>query len=246
MRPVGSFVFIDESGVLGTGAQRFFGLGLLKLQDKAPLTEAVHTEYQRVRGALPGPASCGFEFKFNTVKNAGLPFYLRLIDSYFSMPTSHFCALTPEKHSPRFDGGRSFPTVWDAYIGYSRDLVRRNTDPGESVCVLADYLGKPKASPAYYEREMLELTGDPRMPGQVYNVCMLESHASLLIQMVDVLLGAVMYDLLCRKVPGKGTDPCKQAVAGHVRHHLGWTTLAAGAIQAAPRYFSVLRLGGRA
>jgi hypothetical protein len=84
------------------------------------------------------------------------------------------------------------------------------------------------------------------MPRQVYTVRMLESCASLLIQMVDVLLGAVMHDLLCRKVPGKGTDPCKRAVAGHVRHHLGWTTLAAVAIQTAPRCFSVLRLGGRA
>ena len=47
MRPVGSFVFIDESGVLGTGAQRFFGLGLLKAQDTAPLTEAVHLSPRR-------------------------------------------------------------------------------------------------------------------------------------------------------------------------------------------------------
>ena len=47
MRPVGSFVFIDESGVFGAGAQFFFGLGLLKAQDTAPLTEAVHLSPRR-------------------------------------------------------------------------------------------------------------------------------------------------------------------------------------------------------
>ena len=56
MRPVGSFVFIDESGVLGTGAQRFFGLGLLKAQDTAPLTEAVHLSLDAARQKTPSSA----------------------------------------------------------------------------------------------------------------------------------------------------------------------------------------------
>lgn len=63
------FAFIDETGVLGPGSQRFYGLGLLKLEDTAPLTEAVHRTYQRVRGRL-GRTSVGFELKFNTSRPA--------------------------------------------------------------------------------------------------------------------------------------------------------------------------------
>ena len=240
-----AFAFIDESGVLGAGAQRFFGLGLLKLWDTVPLTEAVHLEYQRVRGSLQGAASAGFEFKFNTVKKMGLPFYLRLIDSYFAANRTHFCALVMDKQSPDFNWARYFPTVWDAYIGYSKVLVRRNTAEGERICVLSDYLGKPKASAKYYEREMLKLNSDSRMAGEVVNVCMLESHSALLIQLVDVLLGSVMYDLLRTEEPTKGTDPCKLAVAERVRSHLGWSTLAVNATKQAPRYFSVWEFTGR-
>jgi hypothetical protein len=63
--------------------------------------------------------------------------------------------------------------------------------------------------------------------------------------LVDVLLGSVMYDLLRREEPTKGTDPCKLAVAERVRSHLGWPTLAANATKQAPRYFGVWEFTGR-
>ena len=238
-----SIAFIDEAGVLGPGSQRYFSLGLLKLQDTAALTEAVHLKYQRVRGRL-GAASAGFEFKFNTVKDAGLPFFLKVVDAYFALPQSHFCAMVIDKKSPLFDWTKHSPSVWDAYIGYSQTLVRANTSPHESICVLADYLSKPRGNPKYYEREILGLNDDARMTGEVFNVCMLESHASLLIQVVDVLLGAGAYHVLRSEEPTKGTDPCKIVLAERVRAHLGWPTLAVSRLHAGPRHFRVWRYTG--
>jgi len=69
-------------------------------------------------------------------------------------------------------------SVWDSYIDYSRRLVQMSTAAGESVCVLADCQGKPRASGRYYEHEILALADDPTASGTVFNVCMLESHAS--------------------------------------------------------------------
>jgi hypothetical protein len=231
------FVFIDETGVLSKANQRFFGLGLMKLNDTAPLTELVHAIFQRVQGSAR--LGSDFEFKFTDVTGSSLPYYLDLVDAYFALPTSHFCALVMDKRSPSFDWAKFFPTVWDAYIGYSKLMLRRNTGEGETVCVLSDYLGKPKDSPKYYETELRTLSADVRMRGSVFNVCMLESHASLLIQVVDVLLGATRYDHQRRDAPDTAQDPAKLEVAERVRGHLGWDTLAQKKTKWGQRYFSV-------
>ena len=232
------FAFIDETGVLGPSSQRFYGLGLLKLEDTAPLTEAVHRTYQRVRGRL-GRTSVGFEFKFNTVKRVGLPYHLQLIDEVFAHPPNRFLAVMLDKHGTAAAVAEQAGSVWDSYIDYSRMLVQKSWATGESVCVLADYQGKPRASGRYYEHEILALADDPTMPGTVFNVCMLESHASLLIQVVDVLLGAVSYDFLRLREPAKGTDPCKVALADRLREHLGWDSLAYGTRRRERSWFEV-------
>jgi len=236
--------FIDETGVLGPSSQRFYGLGLMKLEDAAPLTEAVHRTYQRVRGRL-GKASVGFEFKFNTVKRVGLPYHLQLIDEVFAHPPSRFLAMMLDKHDLVAAAEEEAGSAWDSYIDYSRALVQNSRAAGESVCVLADYQGKPRASGRYYEHEILALANDPTSPGTIFNVCMLESHASLLIQVVDVLLGAVSYDFLRLREPAKGTDPCKVALADRLREHLGTDSLAFSAHQREASWFDVREVGAK-
>jgi len=191
-----------------------------------------------VRGRL-GRTSVGFEFKFNTVKRVGLPCHLQLIDEVFAHPPTCFLAMILDKHVATSAGAERAGSVWDSYIDYSRVLVQEGTAAGESVCVLADYQGKPRASGRYYEREILALADDQAAPGTVFNVCMLESHASLLIQVVDVLLGAVDYDFLHLREPAKGTDPCKLALAGRLREHLGWDSLANGTSRPEGYWFEV-------
>jgi hypothetical protein len=167
------FAFIDETGVLGPGSQRFYGLGLLKLDDTAPLTEAVQRTYQRVRGRL-GRTSVGFEFKFNTVKRVGLPYHLQLIDEVVAHPPTSFLAMMLDKRTAAANEAEQTGSVWDSYIDYSRALIQESRAAGESVCVLADYQGKPRASGRYCEREILNLARDHSAPGTVFNVCMLE------------------------------------------------------------------------
>ncbi|KAA3682856.1 hypothetical protein [Campylobacter fetus] len=51
--------------------------------------------------------------------------------------------------------------------------------------VIADYLNRPKDKPCY-ESEISKLKN-------VFNACMLESDTSIFIQIVDILIGAVVY-----------------------------------------------------
>ncbi len=102
----------------------------------------------------------------------------------------------------------------------------------DNVCIIADYLGKPLASEKFYENEVSRLD-------VVYNSCMLESHASLLIQVVDVILGCVVLDFWKLREPNKKRDEVKESVAALLRKKLGKKNLAQNFTASEPNYFSV-------
>ena len=77
--------FMDESGILGGTAQRFFCLGFMKMRACGEFSDSAHRIYDRAISSVPG-AGPGFEFKFNAVTSSSLPFHLELIDAYFAPP----------------------------------------------------------------------------------------------------------------------------------------------------------------
>jgi hypothetical protein len=93
-----------------------------------------------------------------------------------------FCSLVLDKTNPNIKISDVFPDTWEAYIAYSKLLVKNNVKPGDKICIISDFLGKPKVSNKYYEPEIKSLP-------VVYNATVLESHASLFIQLVDYWLG---------------------------------------------------------
>jgi hypothetical protein len=69
------------------------------------------------------------------------------------------------------------------------------------------------------------------------NVAMADSGSSQLLQLVDILLGAVMYHHKLPVLPRVDAD--KQAVADRVARAYGIPTLAMNVTRTAPNYFSV-------
>ncbi|MBM3146280.1 MAG: DUF3800 domain-containing protein [Actinobacteria bacterium] len=237
-----SLAFMDESGVLGGAAQRFFALGLMKTTHTGPLSDAAHRILDRAISSVPGGAQ-GFEFKFNSVTTNSLPFHLELIDAFFSQPDHYFCAFVLDKQRPGVNWQGYFESVWDAYLSYAKLVVRQNIDPDEEVCVIADYLGKPKKSPRYFESEVAACTGrkGPNQ-GRVFNACMLDSCSSLPIQVVDVILGGVRHAFLADREPQVTRDVNKDVISRRIRERVAVPTLARNLTKAAPRYFSVWEL----
>ena len=136
-----------------------------------------------------------------------------------------------------------FPTVWDAYLSYAKLVVTNSVDSDEEVCVIADYLGKPKKSPKYFESEIAACVGTRGpAPGRVFNACMLDSCSSLSIQVVDLLLGGVRHAFLANSEPGVPGDANKNAISVRIKQHVGVPTLAAGFTSQIPHYFSVWEL----
>jgi hypothetical protein len=144
-----------------------------------------------------------------------------------------------DKRNPDVRWEEHFETVWDAYIVYSRMLLIHSVDDGEEVAVLADYLGKPNESKRYFEREVRDLTNAQWATGQVFNVCMLESDAAPLIQIVDVLLGCVRYAFEVNRQAGKERTSAKAELALYLRGKLGQPSLGRGFTREGAQCFSV-------
>lgn len=237
--PTRSIAFLDESGILGGTTQRFFCLGLMKTRTSGPLSDAAHRVLDRAVSSVPG-AGPSFEFKFNAVTATSLPFHLELLDAYFAQRKYYFCAFVMDKQRQGVNWQTYFGSVWDAYLSYAKMVVTNNVDSDEEVCVIADYLGKPKSSPRYFESELADCVGRAGpSPGRVFNACMLDSSSTLAIQTVDLILGGIRHSFLANREPTVPRDAEKDAISIRIRQHTGQNSLARSFTKQKPQYFSV-------
>ena len=136
--------FIDETGVLqNTPDQRFFGIGLLKCDDTSVLSH----ELTRLKNKAEGKLRNGsFEFKFNCINNSSYEFYYELIDLYFKFKHLQFSCLMVDKEDPKVKMNEVYRDTWNAYITFSKYLIQKAVGTNDKICIIADYLGKPKVS----------------------------------------------------------------------------------------------------
>ena len=235
------FGFIDETGVLHSASdQRFFAIGLLKCEDTSALYEELallknraesKLDYERQLKGLSKKRG-SFEFKFSSITRGSHEFYYELINLYFKFSKLQFCSLVIDKANPEIKIDEVFPDPWDAYISYSKMLIKNNMRNDDRICIIADFLGKPKASNKYYEPEIRALPF-------VYNATVLESHASLFVQLVDVMVGCVVLDFRRSREQGKKFDVFKAKVCDFLKGKLKAESLAKNFTKRDSNYFSV-------
>ena len=127
------FGFIDETGVLHNDPdQRFFAIGLLKCDDTSALYEEFRMlknraesklDLERQVKGLPVKKGC-FEFKFSSITRGSHELYYDLINLYFKFTKLQFCSLVIDKTNPGVKVEEVFPDTWEAYIGYSKMLIK--------------------------------------------------------------------------------------------------------------------------
>ena len=214
------FAFIDESG--NSTQDRFFGLGLLLIDDeignfydsmKVYFDKAYSTaktqKFERIsllkkQGDIEqvsqiANSSKRFELKFKYINFTNNRIYKDLIEKYFAFSNVRFCALVMDRKSQELSKNSLDP--WDAYIHRAAMLLAnnmKNITPCK-ICVLADDLSKPSNIKRSFEESLKasivsRLTKSSISNSEIFGVTRLESHASLLLQIVDILLGSVMYD----------------------------------------------------
>ena len=173
------FGFIDETGVLSNDPQqRFFALGLLKLENTSEFFEKI--KKLKDRHQIPR----GFEFKFTGIKqNSHLPLHKELIDICFEHQDFHFSCIVIDKQGANHSVPQS---TWDMQLELAKKHIKSTVKKGEKIAIIADYLSKPNASTKYFEDELQKLN-------KVFNACMIESDSSVFVQVVDIFIGCVVY-----------------------------------------------------
>lgn len=261
------FAFIDESG--NSNQERFFGLGLLLINDEiGEFYDSMKSFYDKIFenakliknnrikilqeqgeiGQISKIANSGkrFELKFSYINFSNNLIYKELINNYFNFPNIRFCALIIDRENQAL---LSDLEPWDTYIYRAAMLLAnniKNIHPCK-VCVLADDLTKPKEVRKTFEISLKDNINKRLIKiginDSIFGVARLESHASLLLQIVDVLLGAVMYDfknesgLISEKLSKR-----QENVVRAIKQKLGVKSLTLNNTYHAPNYFSVWKL----
>jgi hypothetical protein len=213
-----SFVFIDESGVLHNDPnQPFFAIGALIVEDTSELVQQLMI-LRRQAVAATGNKWRTFEFKFKEITHQSRPFYEKLIDLVdFFHP--QLCMAVVDKSVDKTGYSKRYRFAWDAYVQIAKLVIEKAVNHQAECVVIADFVQKPRISHAYLEPLLKSLP-------QVRNATMLESHASLMIQLTDVLTGCIVYQHRMKRCPEEVRNSAKLKVSNYMIGKLGLHTQA--------------------
>lgn len=179
-------VYLDESGVIK--ADRFFGIGCLKVVDGPKLTRALR-RYRQVM-------ECGEELHWSRLDKAtsrtGRTFELATaaLDTFFELEGASFCCTVADRQNG--DLAKNYHSSWQAYEALSIRALDAAIDERELVSVLADHVDTPR-DVQFEESVQLGLNGN-RGRLTIATITRVHSHAVDGLQLADLLLGAAMFD----------------------------------------------------
>lgn len=178
------FCFLDESGSLSNKTDPFFTLGIIKLSQPYYLTSRV--SYERNKRQFYD------ELKFNKLSKNNIDFAKFVLDCFLDSHSFYFYSYTLNKRGEYFC--RHFAQdPWQAYEQISLKLLEAVLAPKEILILIADYITAPKN--VKYEvnvkKEVNLKAGRLALAG----VCRFDSKGNDILQIVDLLIGAVNYDL---------------------------------------------------
>ena len=206
-------VFIDETGILSgpISRQPIYGIGALVVPDTRKITDSLYrlhfnfvssrsTERNelrrniRERATPPTLSEIDYlmrstrhhEYKFTDITRFNLQQHIDILNLYFSFPNLEFHALVLDKHDPGFGLGKWGYDEWKAYASFAKELLKRSLN--RDVFAIVDLQDKPNKSPEYLEDVLCSVES-------VQGCLRATSDMSIYLQIVDVLLGCVQFDL---------------------------------------------------
>ena len=215
------FCFIDSSGIIKQ--DRFFGTGLLIVKNVGDMGDKLSKNSQPAKQKVQQSKnekieallslkkkdeviqilrnSAKFEMKFDTVRPSTQMYYERMIDVFLSDKDNRFSAMIIDKYKAGFNE-KEIEDTWETYTKYAATLIVKEMKniPEDSLCIVVDEISRPRNKLLSLEDTLLikvrtEVLKDPTLDfDSVFGAFSIESHSNFLMQLSDLLLGAVMYD----------------------------------------------------
>lgn len=189
-----SFVFIDECGSLSDSSDQYFGLGSFKIYRPStlyPLFRSIRDKFQYKP-----------ELKFRRLSNLSLPPAKAFLTAAMANEGGFFKAMIIPKNHPDFDIVQYFNNdSFEVYKKFLVILLKKNINEIDLITVLADDYFAPFSPKKLesFEGGVRALTNSHFERLAVTGICQISSNSSDFIQLVDLILGCVMFDLKIQK-----------------------------------------------
>jgi hypothetical protein len=178
------FCFLDESGSLSNPKDPFFTVGFIKCSQPYYLQSKIIYERQKRRFYD--------EMKFNKLSRYNFEFAKFALDSFFATRSLSFCSYTLDKEGEYFR--REFGgNPWRAYEDISIRVLEATIPQNEILIVIADYV--PTPGDVRFEVNVKRRINEESGRLAIAGVCRFDSRANDLLQLTDLIVGAINYDI---------------------------------------------------
>lgn len=210
------FCFLDETGTLSSKKEEYFTVGILKMSQPYYLQSKLFYE----RSCL----KFYDEIKFNKLSKNNIAFAKIAIDCLFETKSINFCSYSISTKSDYYLK-RFNENPWFAYEQITLKLLNVALANHEIIILIADYVTTPKE--IRFEVDVKKNFNRAKKRLALAGVCRFDSKSNDLLQLTDLLIGAITYDIKFKKglVPGSAH---KLEVVDYLKNKLGTGTFTAG------------------
>ncbi|HAS84697.1 MAG TPA: hypothetical protein DCS23_01295 [Candidatus Yonathbacteria bacterium] len=210
------FCFLDETGSLSGLTDQYFTVGILKMSQPYYLQSRLYFERSKI--------SFYDEVKFNKLSKNNLAFAKTAIDALFDTKSINFYSYSISTKSDYYL--KNFDeNPWLAYEQITLKLLDASLSKHEIIILIADYVTTPKE--IRFEVDTKKHFNSTNKRLALAGVCRFDSKSNDLLQLTDLLIGAITYDIKYKKglVPG---SKYKLELVEYLKNKLGADTFEDG------------------
>lgn len=210
------FCFLDETGTLSDQKDQYFTVGILKMSQPYYLQSKLFFERSKARFYD--------EVKFNKLSKNNLTFAKTAIDALFETRSISFYSYSISTKSDFYI--KNFDkNPWFAYEQITLKLLEIALSQQEIIVLVADYVTTPKD--IRFEVSIKKNFNANKKRLALAGVCRFDSKSNDLLQLVDLLIGAVTYDVKFAKKLVDGSR-YKIEIVNYLKSKLGAETFTKG------------------
>jgi len=178
------FCFMDETGDLKNGKDPYFTIGMIKMSQPYYLQSKIL--YERNKKNFHD------EMKFNKLSKNNVEFAKFAVGAFFDTKSINFYSYTTRKDSDYFV--KNFDdNPWIAYEKITLKLLDAALSEKEIIILVADHVTTPKK--VRFEVNVKKDFNLSKKRLALAGVCRFDSKSNDLLQIIDLLIGAITYDL---------------------------------------------------
>jgi len=210
------FCFLDETGNLSSEKDPYFTVGIIKMSQPYYLQSKIL--YERNKRNFHD------ELKFNSLSKNSIEFAKFTMGAFLDTRSIDFYSYTTKKDSWYFK--KYFDSdEWVAYEKITLKLLNAALSENEILILIADHVTTPKK--VKFEVNTKKNFNSSKNRLALAGVCRFDSRSNDLLQIVDLLIGSITYDLKLSDgiVPG---SKAKIEVVKYLKENLGVKSFADG------------------